>query len=420
MRHRIGQMAARAVGRSTIEVLLYGRDPERSIIGGLLEGARESRSGVLVIRGEAGVGKSALLEDARERGADMRVLACAGVEAESALPFAGLHQLLRPVLRHLEKVPEPQADALRGALGLAAGRGDDRFLVSLAVLSVLAEAAEQRPLLCLVDDAHWLDDASADALVFVARRLEAEGIVLLFSAREGEAREFDAPELAELRLAGLDADAAAALLDRHADIALSPETRARLVEATGGHPLALLELPLTLSEGQLAGVEPLLTPLPVSARPERHSWRSSATRCSSCGTRSCGPPSTTGRRFPSARPCIAHWRACSMATRRRIDAPGTGRRRASAPTLRWWRSSSRRPCARGGGAASSPPRWHTNGPPRSHRTNASARGCSPLPPKTPGSAGGSSAHGCCWSGHAPSLRSRCNVRTSIATSVSWS
>jgi DNA-binding CsgD family transcriptional regulator len=250
-------------------VLLYGRDPERSIIGGLLEGARESRSGVLVIRGEAGVGKSALLEDARERAADMRVLGCAGVEAESALPFAALHQLLRPVLRDLEKLPRPQADALRGALGLAAARGEDRFLVSLAVLSLLAEAAEQRPLLCLVDDAHWLDDASADALVFVARRIEAEGIVLLFAAREGEVREFDAHELAELRLAGLDADAAAALLDRHAGIALLPETRARLVEATGGHPLALLELPSTLSEAQLAGSEPLLTPLPVSARLER-------------------------------------------------------------------------------------------------------------------------------------------------------
>jgi predicted ATPase len=191
--------------RSTIEVLLYGRDPERLIIGQLLEGARESQSGVLVIRGEAGVGKSALLEDARERASGMQVLACAGIESESSLPFAALHQLLRPALRHLRKVPGPQADALRGALGLAAARGDDRFLVSLAVLSLLAEAAEQRPLLCLVDDAHWLDDASADALVFVARRLEAEGIVLLFAAREGEVREFDAPELDELRLSGLDA-----------------------------------------------------------------------------------------------------------------------------------------------------------------------------------------------------------------------
>jgi DNA-binding CsgD family transcriptional regulator len=269
MCHRIGQMAVPAVAGSTIEVLLYGRDAERSIIGGLLVGARESRSGVLVVRGEAGVGKSALLQDARERASDLRVLACAGVEAESTLPFAALHQLLRPVLHHLENVPRPQADALRGALGLAAGRGDDRFLISLSVLSLLAEAAEERPLLCLVDDAHWLDDASADALVFVARRLEAEGIVLLFAAREGEIREFDAPELPELRLAGLDADSAAALLDRHAGIALAPETRARLIEATGGHPLALLELPSTLSEGQLAGGEPLLTPLPVSARLER-------------------------------------------------------------------------------------------------------------------------------------------------------
>src|SRR5262245_54939554 len=261
-------MAAARWKRSTIEVLLYGRDAERSIIGGLLEGARESRSGVLVIRGEAGVGKSALLEDASARAFGMRVLACAGIEAESALPFAALQQLLRPVLLHLEKVPKPQADALRGALGLAVGRGDERFLVSLAVLSLLAEAAEERPLLCLVDDAHWLDDASADALVFVARRLDAEGIVLLFAAREGEVREFEAPDLAELRLAGLDADAAAALLDRHAGVTLSPETRARLVEATGGHPLALLELPSTLSEGQLAGSEPLLTPLPVSTRLE--------------------------------------------------------------------------------------------------------------------------------------------------------
>jgi DNA-binding CsgD family transcriptional regulator len=249
--------------------VLYGRDAERSIIGGLLEGARESRSGVLVIRGQAGVGKSALLEDAREQATGMRVLGCSGVEAESALPFAALHQLLRPVLRHLETVPRLQANALEAALGLGAGRGDDRFLVCMAVLSLLAEAAEQRPLLCLVDDAHWLDDASADALVFVARRLEAEGIVLLFAAREGEARAFDAPALAELRLAGLDADAAAALLDRHAGIALVPETRARLVEATGGHPLALLELPSTLSEAQLAGDEPLLGPVPVSARLER-------------------------------------------------------------------------------------------------------------------------------------------------------
>jgi DNA-binding CsgD family transcriptional regulator/predicted ATPase len=245
---------------------LYGRDAERSIIGALLEGARTSRSGVLVIRGEAGVGKSMLLEDARVRASEMQLLRCVGIESEAQLPFAALDQLLRPVLGQLEKLPGPQAKALRAALGLGAGGGDDRFLISLAVLSLLAETAEGGPLLCLVDDAQWLDDASADALVFVARRLEAEGIVLLFAAREGEARRFEAPALPELRLRGLDADAAGALLAHHAGIALSPEERERLVERTGGHPLALLELPSALSEAELSVGEALLTPVPISAR----------------------------------------------------------------------------------------------------------------------------------------------------------
>lgn len=155
--------------------MLYGRDLERASIGELLAGARSSRSAVLVISGEPGVGKSALLEHARDQAGGMRILSGGGVESETHLPFAALHQIVRPVLRHLEDLPQPQAVALRGALGLAAG-GSDRFLVSVAALSLLAEAAERRPLLCLVDDAQWLDDASADALVFVARRLEAEAI----------------------------------------------------------------------------------------------------------------------------------------------------------------------------------------------------------------------------------------------------
>jgi DNA-binding CsgD family transcriptional regulator len=251
-----------------LDTLLFGRDAERSIVGALLEGARESRSGVLVVRGEAGVGKSTLLEDARERAPEMRLLRCVGIESEAQLPFAALHQLLRPVLGHLEKLPVPQARALRAALGLGAGGGDDRFLISLAVLSLLAETAEDGPLLCLVDDAQWLDDASADALVFVARRLEAEGIVLLFAAREGEARQFDAG-LPELRLGGLDADAAGALLAQQTGIALSQEARERLVERTGGHPLALLELPYALSVAELSVGEALLTPVPISARLER-------------------------------------------------------------------------------------------------------------------------------------------------------
>ncbi len=252
-----------------LRAVLYGRNAECSRIGELLAGARQSRSGVLVLVGEAGVGKSALLEHARERASGMLVLSAGGIESEAQLPFAAVHQLVRPILPHLEKLPEPQARALRSALGLEAGGGDDRFLVSLAVLSLLAEAAESGPLLCLVDDAHWLDDASADALVFVGRRLEAEGIAMLFAAREDEARSFDATGLPELRLSGLDHDAATALLDHDLGVPLSPETRERLIEGTGGNPLALLALPSTVSEAQLAGTEPLLDPLPVDARVER-------------------------------------------------------------------------------------------------------------------------------------------------------
>jgi len=249
--------------------MLYGREAERSRIGELLDGARQSRSAVLVISGEPGVGKSALLEDARDHATDMRVLSGTGVESEAHLPFAALHQIVRPVLGHIEDLPKPQAAALRGALGLAAGGSDDRFLVSLAALSLLADAAESRPLVCLVDDAQWLDDASADALVFVARRLEVEGIVMLFGAREGELRRFEAPGLPELRLGGLDSTAAAALIDRQAGAALSSEIRDRLIVETGGNPLALLELSSTLSEAQLSGAEALVAPLPVTARVER-------------------------------------------------------------------------------------------------------------------------------------------------------
>ena len=249
--------------------MLFGRDPERSRIGELLDRARASRSAVLVISGEPGVGKSALLEDARDQAGDMRVLSGAGVESEAQLPFAALHQIVRPVLGHVESLPQPQATALGGALGLAAGGSEDRFLVSLAVLSLLAEAAEDRPLLCLVDDAQWLDDASADALVFVARRLEAEGIVMLFGAREGDVRRFEAPGLPDLQLGGLDPSAAGTLIDRSAGVELSSELRGRLVAETGGNPLALLELSSALSEAQLSGAETVLAPIPVSARVER-------------------------------------------------------------------------------------------------------------------------------------------------------
>ena len=165
--------------------MLYGRDAERARIGALLEQARVSRSSALVLRGEPGIGKSALLEDTRARVDDMHVLSARGVETESELPFAGLHQLIRPELNLIERLPGPQAGALRGALGLDEGGADERFLVFSGCLSFLSELAESRPVVCLVDDAQWLDAASADALMFVARRIDAEGIVMLFAVREG-------------------------------------------------------------------------------------------------------------------------------------------------------------------------------------------------------------------------------------------
>ena len=168
--------------------MLYGRDPERGQIGALLEAARASHGGALVLRGEAGIGKSALLEDARDRAVDMHVLSARAVESESELPFAAVHQLLRPALGHVDGLPQPQASALRSALGLEESDAQERFLVFAACLSLLSELAERRPVLCLVDDAHWLDAASADALRFVARRLDAERIALIFAAREGDVR----------------------------------------------------------------------------------------------------------------------------------------------------------------------------------------------------------------------------------------
>jgi DNA-binding CsgD family transcriptional regulator len=248
--------------------VLYGRDPERDQIWALLEAARASRSGALVLRGDAGIGKTALLEDARERAADMHVLRARGVESESELPFAALHQLIRPALGHIERLPAPQAEALRGALGLADGSGQERFLVFAGCLSLLSELAERRPVLCLVDDAHWLDAGSSDALQFVARRLDAEGIVMLFAARDGELHPFEAADLQSLPVAGLDPDAAATLLSRGAGVDAAPSVRLRLVEQTRGNALALLEVPSALSTAQLTGDAPLPEALPLTHQVE--------------------------------------------------------------------------------------------------------------------------------------------------------
>src|SRR6188472_1200586 len=197
--------------------MLVGREAEQRALDALLQSARDERSAALVLRGEPGIGKTALLGYATDSATDMKVLRCVGIEAEHELPFAGMHQLVRPCLDLVDRLPAPQAAALRGALGLSFDGVSDRFLVSAGLLSLLAEACEERPVLCCVDDAQWLDQPSAEALVFAARRFQAEPIALLMAVREGELRRFDAPGLAELEVGGLDAQNAHALLSARLD-----------------------------------------------------------------------------------------------------------------------------------------------------------------------------------------------------------
>ena len=243
--------------------MLVGRESEQSALDALLRSARSECSAALVLRGEAGIGKTALLEYAARAAGDMTVLRCVGIEAEHELPFAGMHQLVRPCLDLVERLPDPQAAALRGALGLSFDAVQDRFLVSAGLLSLLAEACEARPVLCCVDDAQWLDPASAEALVFAARRFQAEPIALLMAARVGDGRHFEAPGLAELEVDGLDHQNARALLSARLDRPVAPHVVDRLLQTAHGNPLALLELPSGLSDAQLGGVEPIVGPPPV-------------------------------------------------------------------------------------------------------------------------------------------------------------
>src|SRR5580658_6367994 len=221
-------------------VTLLGRLPERAALSQLLDGARAGRSGVLVMRGERGVGKTALLDWAVESAAGLRVARVAGVESEMELAFAALQQLCAPMLGKLGSLPDPQRAALGLAFGLETGAVPDRFLVGLAVLSLLSAVAEEQPLLCVVDDAQWLDRASAQALAFVARRLLADPIALVFAAREpGE--EFRG--LPELAVGGLRDGDARELLGSVVGGPLDERVRDRIVAETRGNPLALLELP---------------------------------------------------------------------------------------------------------------------------------------------------------------------------------
>jgi DNA-binding CsgD family transcriptional regulator len=237
--------------------MLYGRSEQLTAIDRLMEGMRSGRAGALVLRGEAGIGKTALLDAAEQKAAGARVLRVTGVESEADLPFAALHALMRPALDEIGALPGRQAEALRGAFGMADAAVADRFLVGLGVLSLVAEVAEHRPVLCLVDDAQWLDRASGDALVFAARRLHAERAAVLVAARD-EPPAAGLAGLPELRVGGLDPEAAGQLLGA---AGLVVAVRDQLIIEAGGNPLALIELSRGLSGRQRAGsVTPLAWP----------------------------------------------------------------------------------------------------------------------------------------------------------------
>jgi DNA-binding CsgD family transcriptional regulator len=258
--------ASESPPREVVE--LIGRVSECAEIAQLLEHARQSRSGVLVLRGEAGVGKSALLEFAANEASGIRILRVAGVEPESDLAFAALQLMLRPVLPAIDEIPDVQAESLRIAMGLAPGVAENRFVIGLAVLSLLSEVAADGPVLCLIDDAQWLDQPSADALAFVARRLQAEGIVMLFSVREGDRLVSAESGLPERTVTGLDPAEAERLLLERFGAKIVPEIRHVIVEATQGLPLALLEVPSVLTDAQLSGREAVPEPLPIGGHLE--------------------------------------------------------------------------------------------------------------------------------------------------------
>ncbi|WP_433158192.1 helix-turn-helix transcriptional regulator [Kribbella sp. CA-247076] len=230
----------------------FGRESECARLDELLQTVRGGESEVMVIRGEAGIGKTALLQYCARQAGDCRLVQIAGVESESELPFAGLHQLCEPLLENVGELPEPQRAVLGVAFGLTSGTAPDPFVLGLAVLGLLAEAAAQQPLVCLVDDAQWLDDASSQVVGFVGRRLRAESVLLLLGVRETvDDRLF--PTLPTLTLEGLGVEASQRLLAASIPGQLDDQVRDRIVAETRGNPLALIELPRAMSRVDLAG-----------------------------------------------------------------------------------------------------------------------------------------------------------------------
>ena len=246
---------------------LVGRRHERQVLAELVDRARGGRSGVLVIRGDAGIGKTALLDDVRADAGDFRAITLSGAESEMELAYAGVQQVCAPLLGRIDRLSAPQRNALRVALGLREGAAPDRFLVSLAVLTLLGEGSAERPTVCIVDDAHWVDRASLHTLAFVARRLLADPVVMIFAARApGVVQELAG--LPELTLGGLADHDARALLATILPGRLDETMRENILAEAEGNPLALLELNRALAPADLAGGYGLASAKPLATRIE--------------------------------------------------------------------------------------------------------------------------------------------------------
>ena len=245
--------------------MLLDREVERGQIDRVLELARHGRSAALVLQGEPGTGKTTLLDYAVESGRDFEIVRLLGIESETELGFAALHQLLLPFQTGLRSLPVPQRDALGGALGLRRADSPDRFLLALAALTMLARAAIKRPLLCIVDDAQWLDRESAGIMGFIARRLSADAVAMLFAVRGPSERAVDLEGIPWVQIGGLAPEEAGQLLASAVAGRVDRGVSERVIAQTGGNPLGLIELGGELSREQLAGETSLPELLPVGA-----------------------------------------------------------------------------------------------------------------------------------------------------------
>jgi len=291
--------------------MLLDRSSECQFLDQLIADVRAGESRALVVRGEAGVGKTALLDSLAQRASGCRIVRAGGAESEMELPFAGVHQVCASMLNRVDRLPAPQRDALSTAFGLSAGNPPDRFLVGLAVLGLVAEAARARPLVCVLDDAQWLDRASAQVLALVARRLLAESVAMIFAVRESPtAEQAEVPELAgvaELPITGLPDDDARELLTSTYRGPVDARVLDRVLAEARGNPLALLELPRGLTAANLAGGFALPDTSPLTSRIERSFLaRLEPLPADGC-ERKCDLPDRLPRSALSARPTASQW-----------------------------------------------------------------------------------------------------------------